>query len=244
LNYESLKLSDNRKVKFFPKHFNTYGLMNGPLSIGGTCPGATEGEYGCLAILEGRSTITCYVDKLKRIYPNKGNVLAFNTELINKPYDELVIILRNTFLKFLLNNGYKAPYFRLNDCGDVLNENYANALKTVILEYPNIQFWIYTRSLFALPILANCNNLALYLSIDPENKDQVLEAYKPYHQYKNIALAMMSDNNFIPEMKFVRCPELSGHVPNTPEQGACSKCRLCFKYNNNIKLRNIRFDIH
>lgn len=219
--------------------------MNGLPGQGGTCPGATTGQHGCLSIRENRTTITCYVDKLKRIYPNKGKSLVSNTELvIEKSYDDLVKIIRNTILKFLLTGGYKSQYFRIHDSGDFFNEDYAKAWAKIINENPNIQFWVYTRSLLVVPILINCKNLALYLSIDPVNKEDVLKVYNNYKQYNNIGLAMMSDDDFLKsEIKFISCPELIGRVKND-ETGACSKCKLCFKYNDSIKLRNVKFNIH
>jgi len=219
--------------------------MNGLPKDGGTCPGATLGKGGCMSIIEGRSTLTCYVDKVKRIYSGVNKVLTENTELIiEKSYEEILDILRNTIKIWYEKKGYKAPYFRLHWSGDFVNKDYLKAWVTVIKENPKINFWVYTRSFFAVPDLADCENLALYISVDEDNKYTALKAYEPYKDYKNVNLAWMGNDKPSIEGKFISCPEISGKVKNEKDKGACSKCKLCFTHNKKIKLRAIQFTIH
>lgn len=235
--FESLKLSDNSKVNFFTGHKNTFGLNYGLPTNGGTCPGATVGKGGCCENKNGNKE-TCYVAGLCKRYINVPKNLQNNTDLVlNKTEQELHPILRNTVLKFLLNGGHKAQYFRLHWSGDFFNEAYAKAWVKVMREFPYVKFWAYTRSFEFIPILLEANNLALYLSIDPINKNEALILYEKYKDKKNLGLAYMG-SDAIEGIKFIPCPELSKKVKN------CGACKLCMTHTSNIKLRNIRFKIH
>jgi hypothetical protein len=218
----------------------------------GTCPGATTGKGGCMEpIVTGSGTIrrVCYMDKVARIYKGVANVLLKNTELLKeKSYEEMVVILRNTVLKWLLNGGYKAQYLRIHASGDFFSEDYARAWVRIMKEWPNVKFWVYTRSftetLNVVPILIQAPNLALYLSCDPVNIEVALKVFEAYPDTKNLGLAYMGNNTPDVGIKFIKCPEITGKVKNEKGVGACSKCRLCFTYNNNLRLRNIGFNIH
>ena len=246
----SLSLSDNRKTKFIPEHKNTFGLRTGHLADGGTCPGATKGEGGCLWTKRPDGAPTCYAAKLRKIYQNYGSVEDRNTDmLLQASSEEKVNILRNTVIKFLLNGGYKKQYFRLHMGGDFFNEDYAQAWKKVIEEWPNVKFWTYTRSMFAVPILAECKNLSLYLSCDPVNLSEVREVYREYKDYSNIAIAWMGNGEFkstgFDNRQHMVCPEVAKKIKSTKTEGACSRCRACIdrplKTGN---MRHIQFPIH
>ena len=60
--------------------------------------------------------------------------------------------------------------FRIHWDGDFFNDTYTNAWKTIITNYPEIQFWVYTRVRSAALILNGIDNLSLYYSTDSENK--------------------------------------------------------------------------
>jgi hypothetical protein len=246
---ESLNLSDNRKTKFFSGHKNTFGLRTGLPKYGGTCPSATFGEGGCLCGRGAKGEPTCYAAKLRRIYPNYGKTEDHNTDLLlNATYEEMVIIIRNTVMKWLLNGGHKKQYFRLHMGGDFFNETYTRAWKHVIDEWPLVKFWTYTRSMFALPILADCKNLSLYLSCDPANAEEVRKAYEPYKNYNNVAVAWMG-NSFpeavLNDRKYLKCPEVAKKLKSTKTEGACSRCRACIdRPLKDGKLRHIQFPIH
>lgn len=240
--FETLKLSDNSKVKFKKDHLNTFGLTNGPASHGGTCPGATTGKGGCFEKRNGLGA-TCYVDKLRKMYKNTNASLQFNTDLLkDKNYEQLVEILNNTMLKFMLNGGNSHPYFRLAWSGDFFSPHYALAWLKVIKDFPQVQFWAYTRSFNCVPFFAGVNNISLYISADPDNKKEALELFEKYKQFKNIGIAFMG-NDAPKDYKWVTCPETSKKIKNTPGMGSCAKCRLCID-NYNDRLKNIRFNIH
>jgi len=242
----ALTLSDNGKVKFKPNHKNTFGLNFGLPENGGTCPGATSGLGGCLDVRDGHKRETCYMAKITQIYKAVGAVLDSNTKkLADKSFPEMVDILVNTFQNFKDANKPEHWFFRLTYSGDVFSKTFAEALCTACTNFPEIKFWIYTRSFEFAPILVEAPNLAVYLSIDPVNKEKGLKLYRELRgNYKNIGLAHLSEPTSIEDIKFVKCPETYGKIANTNERGACAACKLCFTYNNNIALRCIAFKLH
>lgn len=244
----SLKLSDNSKTKFKKNHYNTFGLWPGLPANGGTCPGATIGAGGCLGLKrEGGVNLICYVDKLIKIYPNFGAVLRFNTDLLaGKTQPEMEEIHTNTVQAFIKHNKGLDLFFRLATSGDFFSEDYARSWATVINNFPQVHFWAYTRSLWAIPILMDCRNLSLYISSDRVNYQRATEVYNKYVEGRtNLGICYMGDDDTIPhDRRWVKCPEITGKVKNSPDEGACSKCRLCFTHNGTINRRNIQFPIH
>ena len=243
----SLQCSDNGKVKFKSNHQNTFGLNYGLPENGGTCPGATSGAGGCLDVRTGRKRETCYMAKIVQIYKAVGKVLDNNTQaVVGSTYEEQVLVLSNTFQNFVDRNKKEHWFFRLFYSGDVFSEQFANALVESCSKFPEVKFWIYTRSHDLAHILVQAPNLAVYLSIDPVNMKRGIATYESLKlTHNNIGMAHLG----IPRPedtteKFVGCPETYGKVHNTDARGACAACKLCFTYNDNIRLRNIQFKIH
>ncbi len=241
---QTLQLSHNSKTKFKKQHYNTFGLNFGLPENGGTCSGATSGAGGCLDVRDGRKRATCYMAKITQIYKGVAPVLQANTDLlVGKSYDEMCTILDNTIAKFVEDNAREYWYFRFNYSGDVFSKDEARAIATTCLKYSEVTFWIYTRTHDCVEILSSAPNLATYISVDPVNIRDGLEVYEQLKERKNVAMAWMGHGD-VAGIKFVVCPETSGKIKSTIDAGACSKCQLCFKHNDNIKLRNIRFNIH
>ena len=243
-----LKLTDNSKTKFKSNHLNTFGLMHGRPAGGGTCPGATTGPGGCLSLKrKGGVNATCYVDKLVKAYPNFGKVLLRNTELLkDKTTAEMEAVLTATVEAFVKHNKGQNLFFRLHTSGDFFSEDYARAWAATINNFPNVQFWAYTRSLWAVPLLMDCRNLAIYISADNVNYAEakaVFDTCRPGRQ--NVGICYMGNVGTQPaDVHWVVCPEISGKLKNESSSGACAKCRLCMTYNDRIAVRNIQFPIH
>ncbi len=222
---------------------NTFGLMYGREATGGTCPGSTLGGGGCLEVKLGRKLHTCYMSKVTAIYPQVKASLEANTAmLIGKPQVELEEILDNTVKEFIKKNKGDKLFFRLHYSGDFFSEEYTKAWKQVMLRFPQVQFWAYTRSLWAVQFLRDIPNLTLFISVDPVNQKLAFAIYEKNKDQTNIGLAWMG-NTSPPEYKFVKCPETSGVIKNEKDKGACSKCRLCVN-NYKSRVRNISFNIH
>jgi hypothetical protein len=240
VNYDSFQLTNNSKVRFFDNHNNTFSLTQGPPSEGGTCPHATAGPGGCLAV--------CYDKNLRKLYKKYASVEDANTaKVIDADFDCMYRVIKNTVIKWLLAKGKEKPFFRIHTGGDFFNEPYARAWAKVIEETPSVKFWTYTRSPFAVPILAECKNLTLMLSCDAVNKEKVLELYSKYKDYPNVAVAYMGDDfpEDITDRPKLDCPEVTGKTKKLGNIGACARCRACVdRPLKSGEIRHIRFPIH
>jgi len=235
----TIKLTNNSKVRFHKAHYNTFSITQGKPEHGGSCPGATEGDGGCLDV--------CYDCNLRKLYKAYAAVEDKNFALLKgKSREEIYPILKNTLTAWKLTQGANKPYFRLHTGGDMYDEEYTHAWAKVIEESSAIRFWTYTRSLFAVPILARLDNLTLFLSCDPVNKDQVLQVYDQYKHRPNVAVAWMG--NAPPELKdkdMLVCPEVTKKLKNTKDIGACARCRACIdRPLKSGKIRHIQFPVH
>jgi hypothetical protein len=241
-----LKLSDNRKTSFKKNHLNTFGLMYGLPENGGTCPGATTGNGGCLDVRDGHKRQTCYMAKIVMIYKAVGNVLQSNTEMLSgKSVDEMVEVCKNTVAEFIKKNKGDNLFFRLHYSGDFFSKEYTEAWAITVKQYPNVHFWVYTRSHDMIDPLLGLDNITVFLSCDPSNYDKVKQIFEDKKQNnKNLGMAFMgNDAPAQDENRWVKCPEITGKVLNDDKGGACSKCRLCVD-NYKIRVKNIQFPIH
>lgn len=240
-----LKLTDNRKTSFKKNHMNTFGLMYGLPQDGGTCPGATTGKGGCLDVRDGHKRQTCYMAKVTAIYKAVGNVLQANTDALKgKSVEEMEKVCSDTMDAFIKKSKNVDLFFRLHYSGDFFSKDYAQAWANVIRKYPQVRFWVYTRSHDVIDPLLGIDNLTLFLSCDPSNFDKVKPIYEALKdKYPNLGMAFMgNDAPDAKENRWVKCPEISGKVTNE-DSGACSKCRLCVD-NFKVRVKNIQFPIH
>jgi hypothetical protein len=228
----ALKLTNDRKTRLHKTQKNTFGLLPGKPREGGTCPGATKGEGGCQYVAPGKKNATCYVVGLMKAYTNVRNSLQHNTDLVKKATEaELVELFSDMFAEFKRievkrGNGDNL-YFRHHWSGDMLNKKYCRALKTAMLRFPEINFWTYTRSWFALSILSDVPNLMLYISAEKDNLKHALKFYMDYEDNPNVAFAYMGEEKpDIKGMRMIPCP-----VDNQKMalEEACQKCKLCLK---------------
>jgi ferredoxin len=211
-----------------PTIANTFGLPSGKSY---SCPGATS---VCEKI--------CYAGKLEKIYKGVKDVLLNNWEqLRNADQLEMEALLFQMIDEFdkdcVKRNAEKL--FRIHWDGDFFNETYTHAWKNVILAFPAIQFWVYTRSDFAVPILTGIENLSLYFSTDDDNW-QLASQLKETNGVKLAYLA----NNFamgkermlsITVKSAIPCPENAKKLPLISEKGsACVTCGQCVFARNDI----------
>jgi hypothetical protein len=211
-----------------PTIANTFGLPSGKSY---SCPGATS---VCEKI--------CYAGKLEKIYKGVKDILLKNWEQLkdaSQPQMEALLYqMIDEFNKDCDKRNAK-KLFRIHWDGDFFNDTYAMAWKNVIKAWPSIQFWVYTRSDFAVPILKGIDNLALYFSADDANFEMATEL-KTLHDVKLAYLA----NNFamgkermlkISVKSAVPCPENNKKLPLISEKGsACVTCSQCVFARNDI----------
>jgi hypothetical protein len=207
---------------------NTFGLPSGKAF---SCPGATS---VCETI--------CYAGKLEKVFKGVRNVLVSNYEqLLNADFTGKTMLLAEMIQDFVAEcekrNAEKL--FRIHWDGDFFNEEYTRAWAVVIRMFPDVQFWAYTRSDFAVPMLINIPNLALYFSADSANKTLAWELKRKYgvklaYLAKDFATGK-SDFNEQQDKSAVPCPENNRKLAMISEKGsACVTCSQCVFARNDI----------
>ena len=211
-----------------PTIANTFGL---PAGKAFSCPGATS-------VCEKM----CYAGKLEKVYKGVRNILVSNFEqLVNATQEQMVVLLDEMIVDFIKDcekrNAEKL--FRIHWDGDFFNETYAMAWREVISKHVNVQFWVYTRSDFAIPHLLDLANLALYFSTDDDNwltgKD-LKEKYgiKLAYLAQNFAMGKERMLSITPKSA-IPCPENNKKLPLISEKGsACVTCSQCVFARNDI----------
>jgi hypothetical protein len=211
-----------------PTIANTFGL---PAGKAFSCPGATS-------VCEKM----CYAGKLEKVYKGVRNILVSNFEqLINADKLTMVTLLDEMISEFIKDcekrNAEKL--FRIHWDGDFFNVDYAMAWREVIEMNPTVQFWAYTRSSFAVPVLVNIPNLSLYFSADEANKQMAIDLKKQY----GVKLAYLAntfaegkaDFETIQEKSPIPCPENNKKIVLISQKGsACVLCSQCVFNRNDI----------
>ena len=211
---------------------NTFGLLPGLPKDDGTCPGMTFGVGGCQSCVKGRKTWHCYAGRLAGFRPTTRQILAANTKALReaRPSGKEGLLLQE-FARFAgVESKAAKPFwgYRLHWSGDIFDEAYARALKAAMARFPEISFWNYTRSFFAVPILAGLENCRLYLSLDAINWKEGFETYYRYVGAGNISVSCMTKERPAAEVPWVPCPVDSGKMS---QEQSCSKCKLCLRGN-------------
>lgn len=211
-----------------PTIANTFGL---PAGKAYSCPGATS-------VCEKM----CYAGKLEKVYKGVRNILVSNYEqLVNANLDEMIRLLDDMIIDFKADcDKRKAEkLFRIHWDGDFFNETYAMAWRVVIFKHYDVQFWVYTRSDFAIPHLVGLDNLSLYFSTDSDNRALGIKLKKQY----GIKLAYLAntfaegkaDFKAIQDKAAVPCPENNKKIKLITEKGsACVLCSQCVFARNDI----------
>ena len=200
---------------------NTFGL---PAGIDFSCPGQTA---TCAKV--------CYAGKLEKIYKGVRDVLLSNWNLLkDAEQDTMEELLEEMIVDFNKDCDKRSAekLFRIHWDGDFFNDTYTFAWKSVILNHPEIQFWVYTRVESAALILKGIDNLSLYYSTDADNKDIGVKLNKE----NGIRLAYLAETFAIgqADMKAMigkvgaKCPENKKAIPLISKEGsACVSCSLC-----------------
>lgn len=207
---------------------NTFGLPSG---VAFSCPGATS---VCEKI--------CYAGNLERVFKGVRNVLLENWEQVKDAnYATLVTLLDEMIQDFVAECDKRnaEKLFRIHWDGDFFNETYTLAWRDVIFANQNVQFWAYTRSDFAVPILIGSKNLSLYFSADEANKDLAIELKKIWgvklaYLAKDFATGK-SDFAELQDKSAIPCPENNKKISMISTKGsACVLCSQCVFNRNDI----------
>ncbi len=207
---------------------NAFGLPSGKAY---SCPGATS---VCETI--------CYAGRLEKVFKGIREVITSNFEQLQATDLLGKIALLNEMIQDFRSDCEKRnaeKLFRIHWDGDFFDEEYTRAWQFVIRLNPDVQFWAYTRSDFAVPILIDIENLALYFSADSANKTLAWELKRKYgvklaYLAKDFATGK-SDFNEQQEKSAVPCPENNKKIPMISEKGsACVVCSQCVFARNDI----------
>jgi ferredoxin len=223
-----LKRSNDRKVANAvspngktPTIANTFGLPSGKAY---SCPGETS---VCSKV--------CYAGKLEKVYKGVRETLLHNWNLLkDADHDTMENLLQDMINDFKKDcDKREAPkLFRIHWDGDFFSKEYAFAWKHVILNNPDVQFWVYTRVKIAAEMLKGIDNLSLYFSADSENIKTAVEL----KQQHGVRMAYLAQNFAVGQetMKELiskpgaKCPENAKRIPLISTNGsACVSCGLC-----------------
>ena len=209
---------------------NTFGLPSGKTYA---CPGATS---VCEKI--------CYAGNLERVFKGVKTVLLSNWEQLQECGDNVLSMVQ---LIGPMIDDFKAEatkrnadkLFRIHWDGDFYSEAYTQAWAIVIKLNPDVQFWAYTRSDFAVPILIGIDNLSLYFSADEANRDLAIELKKIW----GVKLAYLAkdfktgkdDFAELQSKSAIPCPENNKKIKMISQSGsACVLCSQCVFNRNDI----------
>jgi hypothetical protein len=124
-----------------------------------TCPGSTP-----------RCRASCYVGNLKLHAPEVYRLYELNELALHTLFmagGGRMLNAAEMLADWIITN---APGgFRWHVSGDVFSFRHANWIKMVCELAPRVNFWIYTRTLAAVPILVEAGNLAVNVSVDRHN---------------------------------------------------------------------------
>lgn len=207
---------------------NAFGLPSGKAF---SCPGATS---VCETI--------CYAGRLEKVFKGIREVITSNYEqLLATDRAGMIALLDEMITDFVADCDKRGAekLFRIHWDGDFFNEEYTYAWREVILMNPDVQFWAYTRSAFAVPILIDLPNLGFYFSADSANKTLAWQLKREYgiklaYLAKDFATGK-SDFNEQQEKSAVPCPENNKKVKMISTAGsACVVCSQCIFARNDI----------
>jgi ferredoxin len=200
---------------------NTFGL---PAGKAYSCPGATS---VCESV--------CYAGKLEKVFPTVKKNLLHNWALLkDADHDTMESLLTEMINEFIVDCERRNAkmLFRIHWDGDFFSDEYAFAWKHVILNHPNVQFWVYTRVKSAAVMLKDIDNLSLYYSTDSENKDTGIDLKTTHgirlaYLAKNFAIGQ-ADMKALTNKPGAKCPENLKSIPLISQKGsACVSCGLC-----------------
>jgi hypothetical protein len=207
---------------------NTFGL---PAGKAFACPGATS-------VCE----VMCYAGKLEKVFKGVRNTLVANWEQVkDATLPEMELLIDTMISEFVADCEKRGAekLFRIHWDGDFFSVDYTQAWKNVILKYSDVQFWAYTRSDFAVPMLINIPNLGFYFSTDEANRSLGIRLKRQYgvklaYLAKDFATGKKEMSEVSPKSA-IPCPENNRKITMISTEGsACVRCSQCVFARNDI----------
>ena len=173
--------------------------------------------------------------QIGKVFPGVKKNLLHNWELVkDADHDTIEALLEEMIADFKADCVKReAPMlFRIHWDGDFFNDTYTFAWKHVILNHPEIQFWVYTRVASAALMLKGIDNLSLYFSADSENVKTAIDlkinsGVRMAYLAKTFAIGQADVKEMIGRPA-AKCPENNKQIPLISTKGsACVSCSLC-----------------
>jgi hypothetical protein len=164
--------------------------------------------------------------------PYVVDLLAMGLDVEQQWIRELLTEMVDDFIKDC--DRRQAPKdFRIHWDGDFFSNDYAMAWRMTMESRPEVNFWVYTRTVSAARLLKGTPNLSLYFSADNENMALALMLRR-----EGIKLAYLANTFQEGQAKMkeatgkpgAKCPENTRQIPLISTNGsACMACQLCPK---------------
>ena len=159
----TIHVDGNSKIALNPEGYIAPTPSAFSLPAPSCCPGATP-----------ECTAVCYTQGLRKKQPELAAEYFENERAMHAILAldrETRDALASQLGRWITEN---APFgFRWHVSGDVFSEEYARWIVAVCAHSPDVPHWIYTRSFFAVPILVAAPNLAVNVSLDAGNWDDL-----------------------------------------------------------------------
>ncbi|QFP97324.1 hypothetical protein SEA_MINDFLAYER_259 [Streptomyces phage MindFlayer] len=224
-----LKRTNDRKTTVRANKAGKQSLIKNAFSLPSgkafSCPGAT-----------GVCETICYAGRIEKQYPAFLAVAMHNWELLKDASLDVMIDLLSEMITEFANECEKhnvPKLFRWHADGDIFSATYAEAIEAVCLEFPDVHFWIYTRSFEYVGFITSIPNLSVYLSVDKENLNAGLlcAADNPGVKMAYLGETFNEGKEIFETLTGVpggKCPENAKQIPLITEKGgACVTCGLC-----------------
>lgn len=151
---------------------NAWPLPSGPIEHGGSCPGATS------------ACRDCYAAGLEAAYTAFRRGCSDNLAALQHLYGCGGVALVGRVLADVVRHSERAqrargvvrPAFRWHSSGDVFADWYARAIVRAVDQTPDVEHWVYTRTLSAVGILKRARGLSVYVSADFDNVERAARA--------------------------------------------------------------------
>lgn len=192
LHIDSNSKSTAHNGDFFNPKPNAFSLP--PVS---TCPFSTE-----------KCRKDCYVQGLSKFSPETFSSYTTNERVLHQLLLDSPLKGTRELGEWISQNCQGG--FRWHISGDVFSREHAEWISNVCNYSPGIQHWIYTRSLFAVPILSASQNLAVNVSADADNWEDAKRVAELYHA----RITYFSHDGTLPEL-----PDGSIIFPNYSVRG-------------------------
>ena len=165
---------------------NAIATSAGPREIGGSCPGFTE------------SCRSCYGKSLER-YSAFERLAADNLATLRhveecggaRALSRVFVDILDHVAEHQRRDGLEVATFRWNMSGDIWSEKVARAIASAHRARPDVEGWLYTRTLGAVKhLVKGGDNLRVYVSVDPYNWRRAAQI-AAFHR---VPVAILADN--------------------------------------------------